>query len=207
VTPSDHRSLPIARGAEHLAFRCTACGDCCRHIRVALTHHDLRRLSQGLKRPAASLVEWLPPDEIDMTNEPGSFVRLAVGRRLMVLAHSGDACQMLQPDQRCSAYAHRPLDCRLYPFHVERGKRGQPLELTRLDPNGCGDKGDPADFKQLDTLDVQRWLELGEYQERLLRWNKQASHRLRLGKPLLDETAFLEFLRLGGSAAPDAVSP
>lgn len=202
MTPSDHRSLPVLRGSEHLAFRCTSCGDCCRHIRVALTHHDLRRLSRGLGRPAASLIEWLVPDEIDMTDEPGSFVRLAVGRRLMVLAHSGDACQLLQPDERCSAYAQRPLDCRLYPHHVERTDKGRPLELTLLDPNGCGERGDPADFEQLDSLDLQRWQELGEYQDRLKRWNTQAGHRQRLGKPLGDATAFLTFLGLGGSAPP-----
>lgn len=159
-----------------------------------LTHHDLRRLSQGMERPAAALVEWLAPDEVDMTDEPGSFVRLAVGRRLMVLAHANGACQFLQPDLRCAAYAHRPLDCRMYPFHVERDEHGEAQELTRLDAEGCGDQGELAELEPLTTLDAQRWQELSEYQERLLRWNTNASHRQRFGKPLGDAAAFLAFL-------------
>jgi Fe-S-cluster containining protein len=191
------RSLPVLRGAEHLTFRCTACGECCRRIRVVLTHHDLRRLSAGLGRPAASLVEWLAPEDVDMTDEPGSFVRLSAGRRLMVLAHAGGACQLLQPDQRCGAYAHRPLDCRLYPFHLERGAEGEPGELTRLDTERCGEQGQPAELGPLSELDAQRWQELGEFQQRLLRWNQLARHRQRFGKPLGDAAAFLAFLGLG----------
>jgi Fe-S-cluster containining protein len=204
VTPTG-RSLPVLRGAEHLAFRCTSCGDCCRRIRVALTHHDLRRLSAGLGRPAASLVQWLAPEDVDMTDEPGSFVRLAAGRRLMVLAHQDGACQLLQADQLCSAYEHRPLDCRVYPFHLERDAAGAPLELTRLDNDRCGDQCPPAELEQLTALDAQRWQELSDFQQRLLRWNQLASHRQRFGKPLGDEAAFLEFLGLGGSPLHDDV--
>lgn len=192
------RSLPVLRGSEHLTFRCTACGECCRRIRVVLTHHDLGRLSLGLGRPAASLVEWLAPEEVDMTDEPGSFVRLAAGRRLMVLAHEDGACRLLQADQRCGAYAHRPLDCRLYPFHVERAEQGEPLELTRLDAERCGEHGERAELGPLTALDAQRWRELHEFQERLLRWNTNARHRQRFGKPLGDADAFLAFLGLGG---------
>lgn len=199
MTPAG-RSLPVLRGAEHLTFRCTACGECCHRIRVVLTHHDLRRLSAGLGRPAASLVDWLAPDEVDMTDEPGSFVRLAAGRRLMVLGHARGACQLLLPDQRCGAYEHRPLDCRVYPFHVERDEQGAPQALTRLDPERCGEQGAPAELEPLTALDAQRWQELLEFQERLLRWNTNARHRQRFGKPLGDEQAFLAFLGLGGSA-------
>ncbi len=198
-------SLPILRGAQHLTFRCTACGECCRRIRVVLTHHDLRRLSAGLGRPAETFVQWLSPDEVDMTGEPGSFVRLAVGRRLMVLAHGGGACQLLQPDQRCGAYAHRPLDCRLYPFHLERDEQARPQELTRLDPERCGDNGEPTQLEPLAALDAQRWQELREFQQRVLRWNQLASHRLRFRKPLGDEAAFLAFLGASGSAPHDGV--
>jgi len=199
--------LPVLRGAEHLGFRCTACGECCRSIRVPLTHHDLRRLSTGLGRPAATLVEWLSPEQIDMTDEPGSFVQLGVGRRLMVLAQANGACQFLQADQRCGAYALRPLDCRLYPLHVERDAQGQPAELTRLDAEPCGDRGEPADFAQVDTLDARRWQELAEYQERLRRWNQLASHRQRFGRPIGDGTAFLEFLLSPGDEQRALLQP
>src|SRR5215510_12531444 len=128
--------LPALAGSEHLGFRCSGCGDCCRRLRVAITHHDLRRLCTGLQRPAATLVDWLAPEHVDMTGEPGSFVRLAAGRRLMVLAQAGGACSLLQPDQRCGAYALRPLDCRLFPFDLQRDERGEVVRLSRLDPDG-----------------------------------------------------------------------
>src|SRR5690606_27050018 len=84
------RHLSMAMSARwHLTFHCNGCGDCCRSLRIALTHHDLRRLAAGLGRSPASFVEWLAPDAVDMTGEPGSFVELRVGRRLMVLAQRG----------------------------------------------------------------------------------------------------------------------
>jgi Fe-S-cluster containining protein len=119
------RRLPLLPGAHHLTFRCNGCGDCCRALRVAITHHDLRRLTLGLARPAASFIEWLTPDEVNMTDEPGSFVELSAGRRLMVLAQRAGACHLLDANERCSAYAHRPSDCRLYPFDVEPRRGGR----------------------------------------------------------------------------------
>jgi Fe-S-cluster containining protein len=199
---ASRRNLPVLRGSEHLGFRCTGCGDCCRSLRVAITHHDLRRLSQGLGRPAAALVDWLAPDAVDMTGEPGSFVRLASGRRLMVLAHAGGACGLLQPDQRCSAYALRPLDCRLFPFDFERDEQGHPLRLSRLEFDGCGDEqGAAADLAELEADDTRRWRELADYQERLQRWNRLAQHRLRFRQPLGDAARFLEFLGFDAAAA------
>jgi Fe-S-cluster containining protein len=191
------RRLPLLPGARHLAFRCNGCGDCCRAVRVAITHHDLLRLALGLARPPASFVAWLAPDEVDMTNEPGSFVELRAGRRLMVLAQSAGACHLLDPSQRCSAYAQRPLDCRLYPHDVDRDATGAIVGLGRLDPNGCGDEaGPPASMDELGAIDEQRWRELGEYQSRVARWNRLARHRRRFRRPLGDAGEFIAFLGL-----------
>jgi Fe-S-cluster containining protein len=193
------RRLPLlqGRGAHHLAFRCNGCGDCCRVVRVAITHHDLRRLALGLARPASSFLAWLAPDEVDMTNEPGSFVQLRTGRRLMVLAQRAGACHLLDPSQRCSAYALRPLDCRLYPLDIERDGAGTLVGLARLDPRGCGDEaGPPASLGELAASDEQRWRELGEYQSRVARWNRLAAHRRRFGRRLGDASEFVAFLGL-----------
>jgi Fe-S-cluster containining protein len=188
-------------GSEHLRFRCNGCGDCCRLLRVALTHHDLRRLSEGLGQAAATLVEWLAPTDVDMTGEPGSFVRLTRGRRLMVLAQSEGACRLLTPDQRCSAYALRPLDCRLFPFDLERDAQGRPLRLSRLDVNGCGDEqGEAAVLSEISAQDAQRWHELADYQRQLQRWNGVAEHRLRSGRRPGEAADFLAFL--GFARAP-----
>jgi Fe-S-cluster containining protein len=166
-------------------------------LRVAVTHHDLRRLVAGLGRPAASFVEWLDPEQVDMTGEPGSFVELEAGRRLMVLAHRGGGCHLLEPTFRCGAYASRPLDCRVYPFDLVRSEDRRLVELGRLDAHGCGDRGDPPeDLGRLSSLDDQRWQELRDYQARLERWNRLARHRRRFQRRVGDAGEFLAWLGL-----------
>lgn len=192
-------------GAEHLGFRCNGCGECCHRLRAAVTHHDLRRLCDGLGRSAESLVEWLSPEEVDMTDEPGSFVRLAGGKRLMVLARRDGACGLQQADQRCGVYALRPLDCRLYPFDLERDEHGTPVRLARLDPERCGDElGPAAALAELSQLDAERWHELGEYQALLQRWNTLAGHRSRFRRPLGGAADFLAFLGFAQAPSPSA---
>ena len=73
-------------GAEHLHFACNGCGDCCRRLRVALTHRALERLIGAVHVPATSLVAWLSPDEVDPSEDAANFALLPGGPRLMVLA-------------------------------------------------------------------------------------------------------------------------
>lgn len=195
--PERGPSLPLLHGAEHLAFQCNGCGACCRELRVTLTHHDVARLSLGLGRDAATLVDWLAPDDVDMTNEPGTFVELSAGRRLMVLRHAQGGCHLLDAENRCMAYAHRPHDCRLFPFDLERDEHGRPSCLARLPLTGCGDEVGPGhELAALDEGDQQRWRELVEYQARVARWNTLARHRRRFRLPLEDARAFFAFLGL-----------
>ena len=42
-----------------LRFRCTACGECCRRLRAAVTDRDLERLVHFTQKSAEALVEWL----------------------------------------------------------------------------------------------------------------------------------------------------
>lgn len=190
-------------GAEYLGFRCNGCGSCCRQLRVALTHHDLLRLSRGLGRPAASLVDWLPPDAVDMTGEPGSFVELGSGRRLMVLAQDGGACRLLDAADRCSAYEHRPHDCRLFPFDLSRDERGRLVRVALLPLEGCSEeRGGAADPGELMACDDRRWGELGDYQRVVARWNRIAGHRRRFRRPIGDAAGFLRWL--GFDEAPPA---
>jgi Fe-S-cluster containining protein len=200
--PERGRSLPLLRGAEHLAFHCNGCGACCRELRVSVTHHDLARLSQGLARPAATLVDWLAPDAVDMTDEPGTFVELRAGRRLMVLRHAGGACHLLDADNRCTAYAERPEDCRLFPFDLERDEHGEMSGLALLPLAGCSEERGPAhELAGIDQDDRRRWRELADYQARVARWNTLARHRRRFRLPLEDEHAFLAFLGLAAKAS------
>lgn len=187
--------LPIVDGAEHLRFRCTGCGACCRALRVTITHHDLRRLSEYLRQPASTLVEWLGPGEVDMTGEPETFVELREGRRLMVLAQAEGACRLLDENQRCRAYPARPRDCELFPFNLEREPRGDRYALTLLALDGCDYARDGAtDAAHLGAADTRRWRELSEYRDRVGRWNRLARHRARLHYPQGDANEFLAFL-------------
>ncbi|HYO93557.1 MAG TPA: YkgJ family cysteine cluster protein [Polyangiaceae bacterium] len=189
------RSLPVLTGSEHLRFRCSGCGACCKGLRVSLTHRDLTRLLNLLGGSALRLVEWLAPDEVDMEGEPSSFVELRGGRRLMVLAQDAGACRFLDAEQRCSVYAARPADCQLFPFHLERDPQGLARELTLLPFEGCDyerDGDNPA--VELVKSDAVRWGELADYQLRVASWNRLARHRRRFGHPAGDAAEFLAFL-------------
>ena len=77
-----------------MQLRCARCPACCKYVRVPITHCDLLRLVAVKIHPLEQLVEWLSPDEIDMSGEPDSFVELSIGRRLMVLRHEGGGLQI-----------------------------------------------------------------------------------------------------------------
>jgi Fe-S-cluster containining protein len=183
-------------GAEHLAFACNGCGDCCRRHRVALTHLDLERLARSLDAPAAALVEWLPPEQVDLDAVSASMVLLPPGPRLMVLAHAAGACSLLDTDHRCRAYSARPLDCRLYPFVLERAADRRVTRLSLFDPAGCGElRAEAADLDELARTDEARWTRLSEYQALVARWNRMARHRARLRHRAHGELEFMAYLQ------------
>lgn len=144
-----------------------------------------------------------------MEGEPESFVELAAGRRLMVLAQQRGACLLLTPDNRCSAYAERPLDCRSFPFDFD-DKAGANLPHGRARPAllpllalGRGAASAPLtcdyasdgehDARELARVDAWRFSELAAYQQRVARWNRLARHRRRLRHPLGSTADFLAF--------------
>jgi Fe-S-cluster containining protein len=199
------RALPIVtqregpgqalEGAEHLAFACNGCGDCCRRHRVALTHHDLARLVAALGVPAQSLIAWLEPEQVDLDAESAGMVALPGGPRLMVLAHDALGCQLLGTDQRCRAYDARPQDCRVYPFAIERDGDGRMLRLALFDAEACGDRADPPlETGDVERADRERWVEVAEYRAHVARWNRLAHQRERLRHRTHGEHDFLAFL-------------
>jgi len=132
-----------------------------------------------------------------MTGEPGSFVELSAGRRLMVLRWRAGACSFLDAAQRCRAYASRPQDCRLFPFDLARDAAGSVVAVGRLELEACGDDRGPAPaLSEVDALDQRRWDEIGEYQALVARWNRLARHRRRFRRPVGDAAAFLAWLGL-----------
>ena len=191
--------LPIVDGREHLNFRCTSCGNCCRELRVAVTHLDVARLAQSTGDVAHMLVDWLGPDEVDMNSESASVVELDVGRRLMVLAQHGGACRWLDDALRCRVYAARPYDCRLYPFSIEPSRDGVSASLSLLSLTACEDTRDGrVSAAELAEDDHARFVELAEYHALVSRWNRLARHRRRLGHRARSAHEFHEFSgRLG----------
>jgi Fe-S-cluster containining protein len=113
----------------------------------------------------------------------------------MVLAHDQGACRVLRPDGRCGAYAARPLDCRLYPFVLERNDASHVTRLTLFDPQGCGEQGAAASsVADLERDDAERWVALCDYTELVARWNRLARQRSRLRHRARDAQAFFAFL-------------
>ena len=192
--------VPENGGDVAARFRCTGCGDCCRLHRVPLTASDLARLVRATALPAPALVDWLAPEQVDMSGEPESFVLLPLGRRLPVLAHaaavretSESACRLLTANQ-CSVYAARPACCRTFPLElddaVESGKR----RLTVLPDARCPGSFDGLDVSNeaLRRLD-ERSAELRHHIDLVREWN-QRQRRRHLANSRLDcADAFLAF--------------
>ena len=187
----------MASGLGHLRFRCTACGNCCRELRVPLTDADLRRLVAATGRSASCIVTWLPTEEVDLIGEPGSLVLLdhPAGHVLMALAQQHSACVFLGADQRCAVYLARPGNCRLYPFSANFGKRGGIRRLRLLSGAACDYARDgDNDPHALRVADQQRWAEHRNYLARISRWNRAQRHRVRLGHRLQGGGEFLAYL-------------
>jgi Fe-S-cluster containining protein len=186
-----------------LGIICQTCGECCRRVRVPLTHHDLARLVRATGLSPSQIAEWLSGDEIDMTGEPETFVRLRPGRRLMVLRHEGPGCRFLSAE-RCTVHDQRPLACAAYPFDfdLERAAQSAPL---RLDGAPCAvaaplDPGSLADCVR--TLRA----ELAEYAGRVVVWNRRQRLRQRLLRLPEGAAAFYAYLGVG-DARPDVTDP
>jgi hypothetical protein len=138
-----------------------------------------------------------------MIGEPGSFVELSEGRRLMVLRQEAGACRLLLGDNSCSAYAARPRDCRAFPFDFERAPARR---LSLLPLAGCEYADDGQnDVALLEAEDRERWRELARYQALVAGWNRRAWHRRRLHKAIGGAEQFLAHvlvrLEAGESAA------
>lgn len=184
-------------------FRCTECGNCCRGLRVPVTHRDVQRLAGQLGAGnLAAWLEWLSPAQVDMTGEPECFVRLREGRRLLVLGAPEGACVFLGDDQRCRVYARRPLSCRASPLRAGWGPEGR-LQLQLLEgvardgaaPVVCEYATDGlVDPAAVYRAELDERAELASYAALVQRWNLRQRSRRRLGR--LPETAerFFELL-------------
>lgn len=109
--------------SERVRFRCTGCGECCRHVHesVPLESLDLFRLALHLRNTGESITciddvvgKYADPVLLD---ECGYFVFM------LKTTGSDDSCVFLK-DNRCSIHAAKPRACRIYPFVAEPKEKG-----------------------------------------------------------------------------------
>ena len=112
---------------------CCACANCCQDITPVLEPADVSRLAEGLGLTEEACFERLL--EID---EDGDTI------------FPGIPCPLLS-EKRCSAYAHRPGDCRSYP-HLD--KEGFVFHLAQAVDN-CAIC--PIVFNVFERMKIELW--------------------------------------------------
>lgn len=185
-------------GLEHLKFRCTGCGACCREPLLPLTDEDVRTIMRRTGEPASEIVRWVDRHGIDMDDEPEAFVRLRQGKRVMVLRHQNGKCRYLGDDNRCGIYTSRPLGCRVFPFDPTFDKKGKLrrlrlIQATERCPYERDGKNDP---EALYDLHVSYEGAHRRFNEKVAEWNHSQRKRLRAGKAAEVAKAFLQFVGL-----------
>ncbi len=113
-----------------LRFSCTQCSRCCRHDSgyVFISQQDLSRLSEGLEIPEEQVIAMYCRD-----------VNTGMGRQLSLREKSNKDC-IFWKDGGCSVYAHRPEQCRTYPFwsHVLEDEASWQREAKECPGIGIG---------------------------------------------------------------------
>ncbi len=134
-----HARRPRMRGERYLKFRCTECGNCCSDTIVPVTDEDVRRLAAGMGLKAADVATLYRESDFDDKGEGLQFANLEGGRRTLGLlkrqdrANGREACRFFVGD-RCSAYAHRPVTCRVWPFTLGFDASGRRVSSLSINP-------------------------------------------------------------------------
>lgn len=194
----DAPSVLAASAAQHgsgLSFECTRCPECCRTVRVPVTHFDLARLRDVALLRGSSCLEWLAPEAIDMSGEPETFVETRRGRRLLVLRHQSGACCFLSAQGRCLVHGSRPSACAAYPFSLDNAA------LVRLPDSPCAA---PLPSEPLAAMAAAARVdrELSAYVTLVSEWNRRQRRRRMLRKMPERAERFLEYLHRESGLVP-----
>jgi Fe-S-cluster containining protein len=165
----------------YLNFRCTGCGNCCRDTVVCLTDEDVRRISVGTRKSPLSFVKFYSHDEIAMSDNDPSWIRLKAGRRVMALKKIRGRCVFLDnPTNRCTIYEHRPVTCRDHPFNLTYSASGrlEKISLSRIVK--CLHAWD-GKVQRRELRTVNNWNERQQesYVAKIKAWHKTTSGRKR----------------------------
>ncbi len=114
---------------DRIHFRCTCCGECCRHVRqsVPVESLDAFRLAKLLRTQDEEIscmddfVERYT--ELALLDECGYFMLM------LKVTGKDDACIFLR-ENRCMVHMAKPRACRIYPFVAGLGNNGQPEYLV-----------------------------------------------------------------------------
>jgi Fe-S-cluster containining protein len=159
-----------------LKFRCTGCGNCCKGTYICITDADARRLAAGTGRPIESFVRFAGEDDVALARRHGWWVRFARRRGVMALKWRRGRCIFLDAADRCTAYAHRPIVCRLHPFDVTLADRdrGGVAKLSMSRVTACPHEWDGHETKRsLGVLERLLWRESDRYIAKITRWNRR----------------------------------
>lgn len=104
--------------AAPLYFHCNQCGDCCREMRIPLSHEDLLAIHRH--HPDLPLSDWLQFYPVETTHPDALWLEQQPG--ILLLRQRQGACTFLQNNQ-CGVYAYRPRVCRIWPFEHVPGER------------------------------------------------------------------------------------
>lgn len=113
------RIIHSLHGQAFSLYDCLDCANCCRTISPAMSHNDVGDLAKKLKiKPSEVMVKHLRMDE------EGDFVFREA------------PCPLIDDDNYCSVYSHRPKACREYP-HTDRARFYQLLKLSLKNAEVC----------------------------------------------------------------------
>ena len=110
------RNAVSVKNRQQIAFKCRACGACCKNVRdsIVLEPLDAYRIVQDKQKSGCT------DSADDILWNMAELKELSPGFHVFVLrtVNGSGICGMLR-DDRCAIYSVRPHTCRLYPFTAE----------------------------------------------------------------------------------------
>lgn len=103
---------------DRIAFECTGCADCCRHVyqRVPLESLDVYRLAKYMRDSGDNI--QCPDDFLEKYAEPALLHECGYFSYFLNTRGEDEACVFLE-NNRCMVHEVNPRACRTYPFFVD----------------------------------------------------------------------------------------